>query len=95
MYLLPLVSQIDRSRKDKRVKTIAQKQNTRQRQPDSDTVRRCSYYIHIHTRTTHFKMSFETDDQSSVPCISLHDFEQRRADIIEQLMDASTRIGFL
>ncbi|KAJ9473873.1 Fe2OG dioxygenase domain-containing protein [Pseudozyma hubeiensis] len=39
-------------------------------------------------------MSFETDDQSSVPCISLHNFEERRAEIIEQLMDASTRIGF-
>lgn len=40
-------------------------------------------------------MSFETDDQSSVPCISLHNFEQRRTEIIDQLMDASTRIGFL
>lgn len=40
-------------------------------------------------------MTFETDDQSSVPCISLHNFEQRRTEIIDQLMDASTRIGFL
>jgi hypothetical protein len=39
--------------------------------------------------------SFITDDQSAVPCISLHDFTERRAEIIEQLMDASTRIGFL
>lgn len=39
--------------------------------------------------------AFQTDDQSTVPCISLHDFDQRRAEIIEQLMDASTRIGFL
>ena len=38
---------------------------------------------------------FQTDDQSAVPCISLHDFKQRRSEIIDQLMDASTRIGFL
>lgn len=38
---------------------------------------------------------FQTDDQSTVPCISLHDFQDRRTEIIEQLMDASTRIGFL
>ncbi|SPO28686.1 probable fatty alcohol oxidase [Ustilago trichophora] len=38
--------------------------------------------------------AFETDDQSTVPCISLHDFEERRAEIIDQLMDASTRTGF-
>lgn len=30
----------------------------------------------------------------SVPCISLHDFQNRRKEIIEQLMNASTNIGF-
>ena len=32
--------------------------------------------------------------ESSVPCISLHDFQNRRKEIVEQLMNASTNIGF-
>ena len=32
---------------------------------------------------------------SAVPTISLHDFEARRPEIIAQLMDASTNVGFL
>lgn len=31
----------------------------------------------------------------SVPCISLHDFDKRRDEIIKELMDASMNVGFL
>lgn len=30
-----------------------------------------------------------------VPCISLHDFDDRRDEIIKELMDASMNVGFL
>lgn len=30
-----------------------------------------------------------------VPTISLHDFDARRGEIIHQLMDAATNVGFL
>lgn len=32
---------------------------------------------------------------SEVPTISLRDFDQRRPEIIEELMDASMNVGFL